>query len=631
MRPRQAGAAHGMGVGDVVRLHGLRPQASERCEDGRHATCSAAPMTALDQVLPTPRKLELSSVDLALPPERAWHLVRHEDLARSALVKALFALRTLPSRFTGTVEKVELRLDAIASSAEHPGFQILIDDAREVVVGAIGKVWQLDIPFVHVEDATAYAAFAEPGWVKVAWALRVSPWGEQGSRVEIEVRVDATDDASWKRFQRYWLLIGPGSHFIRRTLFSALAREHGTPEGRQDDRPLPGDALLTDAAGQLTHGITIDAAPERVWPWLLQMGGGRAGFYSLDTLDNASVPSARELHPALQSLEVGQRIPATPEGDDGFEVLAIEPERALVLGGLFDPSAKKQLPFASARPEHFWQVTWTFALEPLDGGHTRLHVRARAAFSADQRLHAAWITPVHGLMETAQLHNLKRRAEGRARDGWRDVVDGLGGASIMVAAILTPFLRSGQRRWGVDEVVAARRYPGDDRVPSPSSFWTHGIEIEAPAEAVWPWIAQIGADKGGFYSYQWLENVVGCEVKNAERVHPEWEVKVGDGLKLHPEMPALAVVEVVRGHHWLAHGAPEPAAKADGKPWVDATWLFFLEPLGPSRCRFISRYRTATSDDLAMKLAYGVAIEPIGFAMDRRMLLGVKERVERPA
>jgi hypothetical protein len=62
---------------------------------------------------------------------------------------------------------------------------------------------------------------------------------------------------------------------------------------------------------------------------------------------------------------------------------------------------------------------------------------------------------------------------------------------------------------------------------------------------------------------------------------------------------------------------------------VDTTWLFFLEPLGPNRCRFISRYRTATSEDLATRLAFGAAIEPIGFAMDRRMLLGVKERAER--
>ncbi len=586
-------------------------------------------MTALDLVLPTPRKLELSSVELAIPPEEAWQLVRHEDLARSPLVKALFALRTLPSRFSGTVEKIELRLDAIVSSPEHPGFRILVEESSEVVVGAIGKVWQLDIPFVHVADAAAYAAFAEAGWVKVAWALRVLPWGERDSKVEIEVRVDATDDASWKRFEHYWRVIGPGSHFIRRTLFAALAREHGRPESREDDRPLPGDALLPDAAGTLTHGITIDAPPEHVWPWLVQMGGGRAGFYSLDALDNAGVPSAREIHPELQSLEVGQVIPATPGGKDGFEVLSIEPHRALVLGGLFDPSAKAQLPFMSPRPAHFWQVTWAFALEPLDGSHTRLHVRARAAFSEDHRLHATWITPVHGLMETAQLFNLKRRVEGKARDGWRDVAEGLGGASIMVAAMLTPFLRSGQRRWGVDEATAARRYPGDHRVPSPSSLWTHGIEIAAKAEEVWPWIAQIGADKGGFYSYQWLENIAGCEVKNAERVHPEWEVKVGDGLKLHPEMPPLPIVEVARGRYWLAFAQAEPAAKTAGKGWVETSWLFLLEPLDHARCRFISRYRSVTSDDLATKLAYGVAIEPIGFAMDRRMLLGVKERAER--
>jgi hypothetical protein len=254
-------------------------------------------MSLLDHVLPTPRKLELSAVELALPPDRAWELVRHEDLARSSLVRALFALRTLPSRLTGTVDKVELRLDAIASTPEHPGFQILLEERREVVVGAIGQVWQLDIPFVHVAGPAAYAGFGEPGWVKVAWALRVLPHGERDSRVEIEVRVDATDEASWRRFEQYWLVIGPGSHLVRRTLFAALAREYGTPESQEDERAVPGDTLLPDATGVLTHGVTIAAAPAQIWPWLVQMGGGRAGFYSLDTLDNANHPSARELHP----------------------------------------------------------------------------------------------------------------------------------------------------------------------------------------------------------------------------------------------------------------------------------------------------------------------------------------------
>jgi hypothetical protein len=94
-------------------------------------------------------------------------------------------------------------------------------------------------------------------------------------------------------------------------------------------------------------------------------------------------------------------------------------------------------------------------------------------------------------------------------------------------------------------------------------------------------------------------------------------------------MPPVPVVEVERGRHWLAFAPADPAAKMAGKGWVETSWLFLLEPLGPSCCRFISRYRTVTSDDLAIKLAYGVTIEPIGFAMDRRMLLGVKERAER--
>lgn len=84
------------------------------------------------------------------------------------------------------------------------------------------------------------------------------------------------------------------------------------------------------------------------------------------------------------------------------------------------------------------------------------------------------------------------------------VAEGVGGAAIMAAAMLTPFLRSAQRQWDIDAATAARTYPGDERIPSPRAFWTHGIEIDAPVEAVWPWLAQIGADRGGFYSYQWL-------------------------------------------------------------------------------------------------------------------------------
>lgn len=590
-------------------------------------------MTPLERVAPTPRLIEVDTIDLAVPPERAWELLRHGDLGRTALARALFAMRTLPGRLTGrATEKLSLCLDDLASSPERPGFQILVDEPPSVVVvGAIGKVWEPDIPFVHVATAAAFAQFAEPGFVKVAWAIEISRRGEADSHVTLEVRVDATDEESWRRFQRYFRWIGPGSHLIRRSLLATLAREHGTPESREDERPLPGDELLPDAAEQVTHGVTISAKPEAIWPWLVQMGCRRAGFYSVDALDNGGVPSAREIHPELAQIRVGEILPATPEGDEGFEVLHIEPNRALVLGGLHDGEAEKQVPFASARPAAFWQVTWAFVLEPLDERTTRLHVRARVAFPESGKLHAAWIRLVHHFMETAQLRNLAARAEGRQpRDSFRDIAEGAGGAAIMAAALLTPFLRRARNHWGVDAATAARAWPGDDLILVPRWSWTHGIEIDATAAEVWPWVAQIGADRAGFYSYQWLENVVGCEVHNAETIHSEWAIREGGTLSLHPKGPPLPVVFVEPGRYFVAFARTDAATRDAGKPWVETSWLLLVEPLEGGRCRFVSRYRCACSDDLATRLQFGpTLLEPIGFAMDRRMLLGVKERAER--
>jgi hypothetical protein len=594
---------------------------------------SSGGMRALDRLIPMPRLLERDFADLAADPARVWQVARHLDLARSPFVRALFAVRTVPARIAGTAPgPAELKVDDLRSSPERPGFQILDEDPpREFTVGAVGKVWHLDIPFVHVADAEAFASFAGPDEVKVAWALRVEPRGGHDTRLTMELRVDATDDAAWRKFQRYFAVIGPASRFIRHSLLNALSTELGTPASRENARPLPGDDLLPDAEGQVTHGVTIDASPEAVWPWLIQMGCRRAGFYSYDRLDNGGVPSAREVHPELQFIKVGDVLPATPGSDDGFEVLRLDPGRALVLGGLFDVAEGKQRPFAAARPPRYWHVTWAFALEPLDGHTTRLHVRARAAIPPGGGIRLAWMHPVHSFMEHAQLRHIKARAEGRlSQDTARDVLSGLAGAGAMVFAMLTPFLRDARSHWGLDSAIVESSFPGDALVPAPQWGWTHGIEIDAPAEAVWPWVAQIGADRGGFYSHQWLENVVGCDVRNAESVHPEWAAREGSGLLLHPGAPPLSIVEVVPGRFLLAYGAPDEAARAAGRPWLATSWLFAVDPIGPARSRFISRFRVAHSPELTTRLEFGPAlVAPIGFVMDRRMLLGVKERAER--
>ena len=586
--------------------------------------------TALDRVLPGARLTEVQSVELALPIDEAWEATRHLDLSRSRLVAALFTARTLPARLLRRGEEpsaaVTLGIDDLGSTPDEPGFQILVDEPpSEVVVGAIGQVWQLDIPFVHVADADAFAAYDEPDQVKVAWALQVDALDAESARVSVEVRVDATTDEAWDRFRRYFRRIGPGSRIVRRTMLRRLARDHGTPAARALTLPLPGDDFLADADAELTHSVTIQARPDEVWPWLVQMGSRRAGFYSLDLFDNAGRPSARELHPEWQELRVGDVIPATPTGHDGFEVLALEEHRWLVLGSLFDAAAKRQLRFTAPRPDRYWQMTWAFVLEPLADGSTRLTVRVQGAFPTRGRLHAAWIRPAHHLMQTTQLRHLAARAEGRAGDEAADMAAGLRGAARMAANLFTPFRRDDRRRWGLDAATAERSYPGDELVPSPSWDWTHGIEIDAAIGTVWPWVAQIGADRAGFYSYQWLENVVGCGVRNAERIHPEWAVAEGDALLMHPDLPPLPVAAVEPGRWYVAHGAPDPDAEAGAA----VSWLFFLEPLGDHRCRFISRYRCATSDDLATRLQFGPAVvEPIGSAMDIEMLKGVRDRAE---
>jgi hypothetical protein len=94
--------------------------------------------------------------------------------------------------------------------------------------------------------------------------------------------------------------------------------------------------------------------------------------------------------------------------------------------------------------------------------------------------------------------------------GGRGVLEGLAGIGVMAGALVTPGRRARRARWGLDAATAARGLPGDALVPAPRSHWTHGVEIDALAEEVWPWVAQVGADRGGFYSYEWLENLVGC-------------------------------------------------------------------------------------------------------------------------
>jgi hypothetical protein len=149
---------------------------------------------------------------------------------------------------------------------------------------------------------------------------------------------------------------------IPRFATAPLYRRRHQRWGSSDDEvlgPMPGDDLIDDVAYVATRAITIDAPPVAVWPWLVQVGCLRAGFYANDLLDNLGHPSAREILPEYQRLEVGQWVPMspTPSETTAFKVAGFETERWLL-----------------------WQQplsTWCWTLTELSGGRTRLVTRLR--------------------------------------------------------------------------------------------------------------------------------------------------------------------------------------------------------------------------------------------------------------
>ncbi|MBV8365497.1 MAG: hypothetical protein JO194_03260 [Candidatus Eremiobacteraeota bacterium] len=370
-------------------------------------------MGDLERFIPSPRLMQIDRIDVGAPLARTWEYVRRYDFASSPVVRALFWLRTAPDRaLRHATAPNAMRIDDM--TGEGQGFRRLAERAGEsIAVGAIGKVWQPGIEFADVAPSD-FAAFDEADWVKVAWELRCVPRGELVTRIVFELRVSATNAEAWRRFQNYFAIVGPFSHFIRRHLLQRVRRELGSPRQAEKHAHLAGDDLIPDAAAEMTDGVTIQARPDAIWPWLVQMGCRRAGWYSIDALDNAGARSADTVNAQLQQLRVGDVIPATPQGDSGFEVLVLDRPRAFVLGGLYDGKRDGQLRFFDARPDDFWHVTWAFELEPVDTRTTRLHVRVRVALgphrvSEPGRLAAARV--IHHIMEVAQLRHLKSRVE----------------------------------------------------------------------------------------------------------------------------------------------------------------------------------------------------------------------------
>jgi hypothetical protein len=187
----------------------------------------------------------------------------------------------------------------------------------------------------------------------------------------------------------------------------------------------------------------------------------------------------------------------------------------------------------------------------------------------------------------------------------------LAAAGVAATIMYLEAIRPRMLNWGASADDACRQLPGDVLTPGDPIESTNAVTIDAPAKEVWPWLAQLGQDRGGFYSYEWLENLAGCRMQNADRIHPEWQRprELGETVKLH----------------W-AFGLPvsiyEPGRALGLKGWG----TFVVEPLNAKRTRLLARSHRKHGvgglyNALLMQIPH--------FLMQRRMLLGIKERAER--
>ncbi|MGB9178709.1 MAG: hypothetical protein WCB68_05620 [Pyrinomonadaceae bacterium] len=194
---------------------------------------------------------------------------------------------------------------------------------------------------------------------------------------------------------------------------------------------------------------------------------------------------------------------------------------------------------------------------------------------------------------------------------------GMAAAGAAALGVYIFAIRPWHLKWGASREELSATLPGDELVPDPKLNATHAITINAPASDVWSWLVQMGQTRGGFYSYAWLENAVGCHMRNADRIHPEWqELKAGDEVWLHPQAPPLRVLEV----------EPERAIV------LEKCWTFVLRPIDEQTTRLIIRGRGDFNPDFKNSLLnfifWRVIFEPAHFIMERKMMLGIKERAE---
>jgi hypothetical protein len=188
-----------------------------------------------------------------------------------------------------------------------------------------------------------------------------------------------------------------------------------------------------------------------------------------------------------------------------------------------------------------------------------------------------------------------------------------------IAVLSYPLWRPRCLRWGATDEEATTDLPGDELLVDPDVVSTRAIGIDAPSSSIWPWIVQMGPGRAGAYTYDWIENLAGLDMHSADELLPQFQdVSVGDGWRLGVKGPRLEVARL----------EPDAALvlRSDDGNWV---WAFVLVPDGAGT-RLLSRNRIRQPDaSVTTRALTTYLMEPGSLVMERKMLLGIKQRAER--
>ena len=193
---------------------------------------------------------------------------------------------------------------------------------------------------------------------------------------------------------------------------------------------------------------------------------------------------------------------------------------------------------------------------------------------------------------------------------------------LLVSGIYVVVVRPRINQWGATDEEHQSTWPGDHLVARPSFVWTNAITIKAPAAQVWPWLVQLGQGRGGLYSYDWLENLIGCDVHSTDRILPAFQtpLRVGDRVIRMARYAPWAPVALFEPEHALVLGHIKDTDAELAAGHARSSWAFLLQPVDQHSTRLLVRCR---GNSLMARLQ-----GPVQFLMQRKMMLGIKQRAE---